>query len=503
MNRTSTPPLPPTRIQVVTRSIRRNLGRLPEILLNNIFAIDQRAATRRTFSLILLLLLSGVLLSFRSHPPEAWTSTLGRLFQAIFQGGAVGTAIGDFISLVWRALSDPQTVRFLPVILIPFLLGWHLAARYLADIFELESVNTAREFIWNVSFSSFYPVIRISKGQVQEKDKNSPVLKIGGPGRVIVDLDSAALFELPDGRPHVIGPTADVPWRAAALSGFERLRAVYDLRDHTTDPLTVSDLSQDGMRVEARDVRMVFSVWRGEKPEERESTLQRPYPFSPQAIETLTYNELRILRDPSVEKKADVSTPWPPPWTNSVTALIRRELGDFIQRHPLGEFLAYTGRPEPWFPPRPFAPRPAVSNLFNDFAGKFTQTARQRGVEVRWVGVGTWHTPPEILPERHLEAWRLTYESQLMDTDASRARRAREVRAEELLRLIREMPIAAYERLQAADLPAQQAMLDLLREYMARLRHASDALRLDACDRVIDFVEQVVIDNLRRHGPTP
>src|SRR6185436_15905230 len=63
-----------------------------------------------------------------------------------------------------------------------------------------------------------------------------------------------------------------------------------------------------------------------------------------------------------------------------------------------------------------FTPRREITNLFSQFAQKFSDTARDRGVELRWIGVGTWKTSVEIVPEKHLEAWKLSQDNLLRES---------------------------------------------------------------------------------------
>jgi hypothetical protein len=57
-------------------------------------------------------------------------------------------------------------------------------------------------------------------------------------------------------------------------------------------------------------------------------------------------------------------------------------------------------------PPPDFTPRHKVTNLF----AQFTEAAHINGVELHWIGVGTWKTALEkdIVSEKHLDAWELS-----------------------------------------------------------------------------------------------
>ena len=96
-------------------------------------------------------------------------------------------------------------------------------------------VKVARDFIWEVALTGSDKTIRIQQGEISEESRQSSNYLIGGPGRVIVDPDSVALFEKPDGTPHIIGPTGKEPRGRATLDGFERFRQAIDIRDQYVD----------------------------------------------------------------------------------------------------------------------------------------------------------------------------------------------------------------------------------------------------------------------------
>jgi hypothetical protein len=294
--------------------------------------------------------------------------------------------------------------------------------------------------------------IRITKGEIAEESRNSPNFLIGGPGRVIVDLDSAALFEKPDGTPHVIGPTAREPGSKAIIEGFERFREAIDLRDQFIDlrdqddrSPSVKSRSRDGIPITATDVRLMFSVHRtadkqeeqakpakkatrgwflrqtDEKPKELDSNKEKkkdpdPYPFSKKAIINIVYKApSQVTPDQSNPSTYKFS------WINNMISLVRGELGGFMSQRDLTAYLANTNYPEhekaliredeiveqarKVFPPDEdppipknvppipeFTPRDKIKNLFSEFAEKFTKNAQDRGVELRWIGLGTWRT---------------------------------------------------------------------------------------------------------------
>lgn len=239
--------------------------------------------------------------------------------------------------------------------------GWPTgqSAIYLDDIFELKNIRIAERFIRQSAFASQYDVMEIKDGEVRLKDQNSPMFLIGGPGKVRVYLENAAVFEQVGGTPHVIGPTikssktskSDQAFGksflgrsqglfsamirfdkdetgskndgARVLGSFERIRSVIDLRDQVQE-VSVNARTRDGIPVSVKNMRVIYSVRRdGQEP-----TLEKPYPFQREAVESLVYDLTRES------------------WTDAMAGQIKREIGAFIFRHTLSEFLAAIGRPE-------------------------------------------------------------------------------------------------------------------------------------------------------------
>jgi hypothetical protein len=95
-----------------------------------------------------------------------------------------------------------------------------------------------------------------------------------------------------------------------------------------------------------------------------------------------------------------------------------------------------------------FQPRYKVSNLFTQFAEDFTKRAHNNGVELHWIGVGTWKTPPEIeiVPEKHLEAWKLSNENLYRESPDVLSKLETEAILQKTIALIQDVPIAAHMR---------------------------------------------------------
>ncbi|HET9587837.1 MAG TPA: hypothetical protein VFO91_03515 [Anaerolineales bacterium] len=475
--------------------------RLRDAFLNRIFDLRPERAARRRLYLIFLFIFAGFLISLThdSYSIDHWEQQLRSVllysFNADYAASYPGNPYLDFLDFAWGAFTDPYTLQYVPIFLASFFIALQSAALYLADVFELEDVSVARSFVRSVALSGSNETIRVSQGGILEESRELPTYLIGGPGKVIVDLDSVALFEKPDGTPRVIGPTGKEPGGKATLEGFERLREAIDIRDQYTD-IEVRSRSRDGIPIRATDVRMMFSVHRDGKPVSVNSPF--PYPFSKEAIERLIYKSTS-----KVTPESDNPSKHEFKWVPNMIGLIRGELSSFMSQHNLTEYLASTGKPElerakaqeaiiaeqarrltvpaeeapPAREVKPapdFTPRREISNLFSKFAQKFTEKARERGVELHWIGIGTWKTPAEIVPEKHLEAWKLSQENLYRGSEDVLNRLEEEAIIQKMVILIQDVPMAAYQSVTDEEREHNNAMRSLLLAYRQQLIEAVD-----------------------------
>lgn len=458
------------------RLSRELFGRLINSLLNWLFDLRPERAQRRARNLFILFPISGFLICLIYYPLGLWLGYLQKVFLLLNPTYAADYGSRPLIELAqfaYQALTDPRVFQYFPIFLAPFFIALQLAALYLADIFELEDVAVARSFVWEVALSGSDEAIRISQGKVADQYLESSNYVIGGPGKVVVDLDTVALFERADGTTHVIGPTGKEPYGMATIEGFERFRQAIDIRDHYVElrdqdskSQSVKGRSRDGIPITATDVRLMFSIYRGENPQ---PSAEFPYPFAKDAIERIVYKSSSKVTPDQKEPSAYEFS-----WINNMIGLIRGRLGGFMSERNLTEYLASAGTPE--FekakqreeliaeqvrrltqpdeeskaklpkPPPEFTPRHQVTSLFSQFAEDFTKSARNNGVELHWIGVGTWTTPPEIdiVSEKHLEAWKLSQENMKNGSQEAMSKAENQATLDKMELLIRSVPIDSY-----------------------------------------------------------
>ncbi|MBI3739921.1 MAG: hypothetical protein HY258_12810 [Chloroflexi bacterium] len=380
-----------------------------------------------------------------------------------------------------------------------------------------------------------------------EEDKDSPILLIGGPGRVEVEFDSAVLFEKPDGTPHVIGPVKKKPEDEkkkkkgkdkkekrdnTVLEGFERLRRpIINLRDQyvgnsAADAITVESRSQDGIRISASDVRAVFSIRRDGASAHQKPTKERPYLYNLQSVQDLIYGQsVQVLTQgphPSGE---------PGQWTSTMFGLVSGAVGEFMSRNKLAEYLASISTPEIensevredtilWqtlqytnqvpettsenITKPKFHPRTELSARFMKYTEGFRKRAGERGVDLHWIGVGTWKMPDresdEVINNQHFEAWRLSRENAARSEPQALQAAMEEVELEEKLHLIQSVPFEAHQQIQTKYPQKDKAIEALLLAYRDQLGDAleiyynagSECKELDRIERAVLFIEKLL-----------
>lgn len=384
------------------------------------FARDQAMARSAIFWVILIIVISSM---YHNDPEEIWAQ-----FRALLTPNLQPTRrLILIISWLWfiaRPFFSLPILKCVSLLWLPRILAHQVASKYLADIFELEDEYVAWSFIGRAAFAGRYQTISVKEGHIEEKDKNSPILLIGGPGYLNVNLDSVVLLEKANGEPEIIGSTK----KPKALEGFERIRetadgqyAILDLRNQFSKNIVCASRTREGIRVKANDVKALFSIHRGEKS----PTPEDPYPFDPVAVESMVYGQVVTVGSAGKGKPMF-------PWGDNMVGMVRGELRKLISSKSLGEILANTGEAEivqdkkrqedineakrkispdipletpSSDPPPSFTPRHSITSRF--YNADFKENAYKKGMDLSWIDIGNWDIPSSIILQNHLEAWQI------------------------------------------------------------------------------------------------
>ncbi|HWQ05389.1 MAG TPA: hypothetical protein VN452_08540 [Longilinea sp.] len=538
-----------------------------ELALSRFFALTQAGGRIRGTIFWILFFTTWLLTAFWYHP---WSDgSIRFLHLQLDPTSSIIAQTLTFLDHLFGFLLAGDTLSRLITFFVPAWLAIEIAAIYLMDIFELPKSSIGREFISRAAFA--FPqmeMLVINNEALSRKQLDLPVIRIGGPSLVQVNVEFVAVFERINGAFHPISPnlriqkhtrpfpqkiidflaryfsvfvesSSDNPNRPArpngtlgkqqylpaisTLDGFERLRQIIDLRDQTAC-FSIEARTNDGILINVKDLRLIFSVWRGVD----QTSLGRPYPFRRQAVYSLTYqNSLGEL------------------WSFTMQRLVQEELIRFISEHTLGELLAAIGEPEiqrqvamenaihrkiwsnrryvrsrrmhsqPLFPHRPknyhksiplpfrehkharqprfqrfysftsaqfpvapnFIPRPQLSNFFRNFANGFPERARIHGVRLEWIDIGSFSTNEQVILNQHIEAWRITAENLVRGSSQVLDELRRQSTNQEITSMLQSMPILSFVQLQKQKVKTEDAIFELVGMYSAVLKSARENLR--------------------------
>ncbi|GAB4500475.1 MAG: hypothetical protein Fur0035_00150 [Anaerolineales bacterium] len=533
-------PTPAERLKALFGFFKRIL----EEILNGVFSLSSQAGEIRNLIRTLLFGLLWLYWSATLHDVETWKTLILPLRDAILTNNGQQIILQGGI-FAFESIFAPEVLRNLLTLIAPYLLAREMAAVYLADIFEKET-KIARKFLLQVAFGEEYSSIRISEGKIVADHQGSTIVQIGGPGYVTVDLDSAVLFERPDGSAHVIGPTAvskekKAPAEASAptekintgdqprnnrvvLNAFERVRQCVDLRP-INDGQEVSARSLDGIWVTAKDIQYTYSIYRGAAPL---PSLQNPYPFDKEAVTKMVYGPPRPVK---MGGAPDTKSDWTKPMPGKIIGNVSGALGEFISQRGLTEFFSAIGRPEeetlsqratgvqnaslslvgesgggevasPLQAPASFTSRASLSE---QILATLQKQLPNGGKQIHWLGIGSWVTTEKILPNSHLEAWKISQENRRLRAKDNLEKIYKDANQNELAALIRQMPLERYvaldDEVRGGSLSEPELMDELLKEYHQRLADAKQYLDEHKENPSKSLENALEILNLLRYRP--
>jgi len=361
-------------------------------------------------------------------------------------------------------------VKYAPMLWVVYSMAKLKAAQYLEDIFELDNDTAATDFIEEVAFGYGHEYITINEGKISKEDEESPIILIGGPGQIQVNLGSAALLERLDGTPEVIYARSE-PWH---LGRFERIReigkndevgkreyAVINLRDQFVDEISVKARTKDGIPIEALDVKVMFSILRSDKEDSKDKAAYR---FDEQALQTLVYNQITITPSPAAPSGVTF------PWDTTVIPLVKTELERMISSHALSDLLSnmsqkeldtitkneetvaqmrvemtgahVIGQQARKAQQTVKEAQPNVTTQFLDEA--FHEKATNLGVAVQWIDIGKWQVTSPVIDKKLKDGWSLIRENTKRQNNIGRLTKKHQM--DELIELINNVVILNYEK---------------------------------------------------------
>ncbi len=270
--------------------------------------------------------------------------------------------------------------------------------------------------------------LRLHHETLEALRRQHSLLRVGGPGKVLVPDHEVAVTEYNARCYRVLGPGAQ------SLLPFEYVRSMIDLRSQEREG-EVSGLTRDGVEVACHiavtfrlspDDRYVADGVDGSPVQEQRSTRDRPYPYGEQAARTAAYIE-------TVDGEGRVST-----WMAMPLVIATGEFRRALTAAPLHQL--YDPDAE-GLPPHP--------TLWKEVHNNTRDELRKLGIELVALRMGPLQ-PPQGVMEHNLNGWRAYWEDYL-----NRLR-------------VREEADAAY----TVEDARTRAAVDMLRTIMHSIEHA-------------------------------
>lgn len=307
--------------------------------------------------------------------------------------------------------------------LIAVYVGWSLARGaaigLIQMLYDLPNSELAHNFLSRLQSSS--PPAggsqRVSAKTLERDREESVLIRVGGPGSVVISSEEVAVTEV-NGRFHrVLGPGRQF------LGSLEYIYALIDLRKQERTAKDILLMTKDGIEVKA-DVSISYRISTGgEVP-----TRARPYPFDESAVRLAAYAET-VLPRYKVSK-----------WDEIPLITTRDIFAEIIAKFQLDDLL------------QPQIPSSDPYLTITRQLERRTRTALEKsGIELTELHIGRLDLPDQVI-NQYIEFWQSHWETQAhlkhADGEASSFEKLEVARAEAEVTMIR----AIVEGLQNAQL---------------------------------------------------
>lgn len=309
------------------------------------------------------------------------------------------------------------------------------------------------------------PGLVLQREKLQQLRRELALLRVGGPGRIVVPNSDVVVTEYNGHFCRVLGPGAQT------LLPFEYVRSMLDLRAQDREG-DVTGVTQDGVELTCH-MAVTFRLSNddryysaedelGQDPQQeaQRPTRDRPYPYGEEAVRAAAYAE-------TVDGSGRVST-----WTSLPLVVATGQLRRALAENRLDALFDPEAR-EP-------APHPELLKWVQD---NTRQVLRKSGIELIALRMGSLR-PPDSVTSQNLSGWRSYWEKE-------HRKRQAEGRAAAVSTIEDARTEAEVEMLRAIVEGIQRAR----RESTAELAHEIVALRLvEALERVAHSAQQAVVD---------
>jgi len=321
--------------------------------------------------------------------------------------------------------------------------AFFLASHFVASLYKLDNWRAGAGHIWRCIFGqpSFRPYVHVLEGK-EIKATDDVLLKVGGPGSILIYNDSAALLERGGRLTRVLGPGKKV----SRLEPFEKVRDVLDLRPMHWE-YQVEAMSKEGIRV-AVSADIEFQIDTGG----RRPTDESPYPALDDAIFRASTG--RWMGDPDTDE--DQSFDWA---RRVVISETEKSLRGIIARYKLNELVGLELQPTS----EARQPRQDIQRKLRE---ALEEPAARLGVQINKVRLGTIKVDDDV-SQQWIDAWRAEWQNwslvQARAGEAERQQRRETAKAQAQVDMITAVARAFQDSVaRDARIPSQLLVMRLI-----------------------------------------
>jgi hypothetical protein len=261
--------------------------------------------------------------------------------------------------------------HFIPVA-AGYWLGRKAIVAMLWTFYDLPNEESARALLERLQASRmpFLKPVAIRRETFTEDRKKDPVLRIGGPARILVNPGDAVATESNGRMKRVLGPGVH------GLQRFEYPQAVVDVRPQEREKENVNVITSDGIEL-TTDVSATFQIDSGGE----EPTRETPFPFQDEAVQRAAYAETDLGDD----KRSS--------WESLAINVTAGKLKDVVAEMELNQLIL---------------PQQDGSNVHQQVQSEMENRARGAlrsfGIHLRDTRLGSFQLPEEI-KQQNLKYW--------------------------------------------------------------------------------------------------
>ena len=287
--------------------------------------------------------------------------------------------VSERILIVFASFLNGPALRYALAPLAAILSVLFAGAYYVKDIYALPTFRSAFRYVFASMFGLGYPLLTIDGGRMNLKPgERNLIEQIGGPGAVLVEPGSAAIFR------QLRGQSQTVVGSTYVLAPFETVANTIDLDEHQGDKNNISAMTRDGIQVTIVDVHFRYRIRHRTDARGRPvpSTPEEPYPFAPNALAN-SINNLSV-QDDGLDK-----------WTVAVERALTGAITDFIAANNI-DFLTA---------PCVEGNEPRLA-MRNELFMPFIQNSLERlGAELVWADIGHMEINLDTVDEQRISVW--------------------------------------------------------------------------------------------------